>query len=32
VIPATHPFIMNNKRAIALVLTFLAQGKFGCEL
>jgi len=28
VIPATHPFIMNNKLAITQTLAFLAEGKF----
>lgn len=28
VIPATHPFIMNNKLAIEQTLAFLAEGKF----
>ena len=30
VIPATHPFIMNNERAIGLTLSFLADGRFAC--
>jgi triacylglycerol lipase len=30
VIPATHPFIMNNERAIGLALAFLAEGRFAC--
>ena len=28
VIPSSHPFIMNNERAIAQTLAFLAKGKF----
>jgi triacylglycerol lipase len=31
VIPATHPFIMNNKVAIEQTLAFLATGAFTCE-
>ena len=31
VLPATHPFIMNNKLAIGLTLSFLAEGKFTCN-
>ena len=30
VIPSSHTFIMNNKRAIAQALAFLAEGKFAC--
>lgn len=30
-IPATHPFIMTNKRAIAQTLAFLAEGRFTCN-
>lgn len=31
VLPATHPFIMNNKLAIGQTLSFLAEGKFTCN-
>lgn len=31
VIPATHPFIMNNKRVIGQALAFLAEGRFTCN-
>lgn len=30
VIPASHPFIMNDRRAIGLALAFLADGRFAC--
>jgi hypothetical protein len=32
VLPATHPFIMNNKRVIAQTLNFLEAGRFACSV
>jgi triacylglycerol lipase len=32
VMPATHPFIMNNKSVIEQTLAFLAQGRFTCQI
>jgi triacylglycerol lipase len=32
VIPASHPFIMNNERAIGQTLSFLAEGRFTCNV
>jgi triacylglycerol lipase len=31
VLPSSHPFIMNSKRAIGQTLSFLAEGRFTCD-